>query len=70
MIHEAQHPPWSAMEKEAWLDGLDTRLGGDDFAAFVDGSDMAEWANMSANRGGYGGNWLNTIYEAPMGPVR
>jgi hypothetical protein len=54
------------MEKEAWLDSIDTRLGGDDFAAFVDGNELAEWASMSANRG-YGGGWLSTVWGGGAG---
>ena len=56
-----QPQPWNPMEKEAWLDSLDTRLGGDDVAAFVDGGDITEWATMSANRG-YGGGWLSAVW--------
>jgi len=55
------HQPWNQMEKEAWLNNLDTRLGGDDIAAFVDGGEMAEWATMAANRG-YGGGWLSAVW--------
>ncbi|KAK5165459.1 uncharacterized protein LTR77_008988 [Saxophila tyrrhenica] len=53
------HQPWNQMEKEAWLNNLDTRLGGDDLAAFVDGGDVAEWASMHR---GYGGGWLSAVW--------
>lgn len=56
-----QHQPWNQREKEDWLNSLDTRLGGDDLAAFVDGGELADWAQMSANRG-YGGGWLSTVW--------
>lgn len=64
--HQHQHQPWSQMEKEAFLNGLNTRLGGDDFAAFTDGGDMAEWATMAA-RYGYGDGWLTTIWGGGRG---
>lgn len=60
---QEHHQPWNQMEKEAWLNNLDTRLGGDDIAAFVDGGELAEWAtNMAAQRG-YGGGWLTTVWS-------
>lgn len=55
------HPPpqpWNAMEKEAWFNALDTRLGGDDLSAFTEGGEMAEWAVR-----GYPGSWLSTVWE-------
>ena len=60
---QMQEPPqvWDHMAKEAWLNGLDTRLGGDDVAAFVDGGEMAEWASMAASRG-FGGGWLSAVW--------
>ena len=58
-------PPWNSVQRQAFFDSLDTRIGGDDFAAFADGGDMGEWAMMAANRG-YGGGWLSTIWEGPQ----
>lgn len=56
--------PWGPVEKGAWLDSLDTRLGGDDVAAFVDGGDFAEWAQLSSTRA-LGGGWLSQVWGAP-----
>ena len=58
--------PWNPMEKEAWLNNLDTRLGGDDIAAFVNGGEFADWATMTANRG-YGGGWLSALWGGTSG---
>ncbi|EME78957.1 serine threonine kinase fungal-specific transcription factor [Pseudocercospora fijiensis CIRAD86] len=41
---------------------IDTRLGGDDVAAFVDGGELAEWANMAASQG-FGGGWLSAVWQ-------
>ena len=62
---QEQHQPWNQMEKEAWLNNLDTRLGGDDFAAFVDGGDLADWATMA--RGYGGGGWLSAVWDSGGG---
>lgn len=68
---QQQQQPWNPMEKEAWLDSLDTRLGGDDIAAFVDGGDFAEWAAMSNTRGGFGaGGWLSQVWGVLPGGVQ
>ena len=64
-MQETQQP-WNPMGKEAWLKSLDTRLGGDDFAAFVDGGDMAEWATLAASRG-YSGGWLSAVWSGASG---
>ena len=61
MPMQEQHQPWKQVEKEAWLNNLDTRLGGDDIAAFVDGGELADWTNMASQRG-YGGGWLTTVW--------
>lgn len=69
--HGMQHPPlpevqqapvWDPMTKEAWLNSIDTRLGGDDVAAFVDGGEMAEWATLAATQG-FGGGWLSAVWQ-------
>lgn len=52
---------WDPMTKEAWLNSIDTRLGGDDVAAFVDGGELADWANLAAAQG-FGGGWLSTVW--------
>lgn len=67
--HNLQPPPpmpevqqqWNPMTKEAWLNSIDTRLGGDDVAAFVDGGELADWANLAATQG-FGGGWLSTVW--------
>lgn len=57
-----QQQTWgSSNSKEAWLNSIDTRLGGDDIAAFVDGGEMQEWASMAASQG-FGGGWLSTVW--------
>ncbi|KXT03223.1 hypothetical protein AC578_4800 [Pseudocercospora eumusae] len=53
---------WDPMAKEAWLNSIDTRLGGDDVAAFVDGGELAEWATMAASQG-FGGGWLSAVWQ-------
>ncbi|KAK3714955.1 hypothetical protein LTR37_007445 [Vermiconidia calcicola] len=60
------HQPWNQMEKEAWLTNLDTRLGGDDFAAFVDGGELEQWASLAASRG-YGAGWLSAVWSGANG---
>ncbi|KAK3074364.1 hypothetical protein LTR53_003293 [Teratosphaeriaceae sp. CCFEE 6253] len=66
---QAREPPpvqqaWDAFQKEAWLNSLQTRMSGDDLAAFVDGGDLADW--VSHTNGSTPG-WLNTIWAAPSG---
>lgn len=57
-----QQQNWAnAGNKEEWLNSIDTRLGGDDIAAFVDGGEMHEWASMAASQG-FGGGWLSTVW--------
>ncbi|KAK4494336.1 hypothetical protein PRZ48_014634 [Zasmidium cellare] len=58
---EVQQQQWDPTTKEAWLNSIDTRLGGDDVAAFVDGGELAEWANLAAAQG-FGGGWLSTVW--------
>lgn len=58
--HENQKP-WNPVEREAWLNSLDTRLGGDDIAAFVDGGEWADWAQMAASQG-FANGWLTTVW--------
>lgn len=60
-MSEPQQQSWAPMTKEAWLNSIDTRLGGDDVAAFVDGGEMHEWASMAASQG-FGGGWLSTVW--------
>jgi hypothetical protein len=57
MPQESQ--PWNQMQKEHWLNNLDTRMSGDDFAAFVDGTELSDLAM----RGAFGGGWLNTVWN-------
>ena len=61
-----QQPVWDPVTKEQWLNSIDTRLGGDDVAAFVDGGEIAEWASM-AGANGFGGGWLSTIWGGNTG---
>jgi len=59
------HQPWNEEEKEAWFAHLHTDMGGDDFAAFADGGDMADYGRygaMAAGRG-YAAGWLGTLWE-------
>ncbi|CAK3993967.1 serine threonine kinase fungal-specific transcription factor [Lecanosticta acicola] len=56
-----QQPVWDPVTKEQWLNSIDTRLGGDDVAAFVDGGELAEWATMASAQG-FGGGWLSTVW--------
>ncbi|KAM3424679.1 hypothetical protein BST61_g6666 [Cercospora zeina] len=53
---------WDPMTKEAWLNSIDTRMGGDDIAAFVDGGEVAEWANMAASQG-FANGWLTAVWQ-------
>lgn len=66
-IHAAQRP---IAPRDAWYNSVDTRLGGDDFAAFVDGGEMAEFASMSMDRDGAGGSWLTTLWSGNAIPER
>lgn len=61
-----QQPVWDPVTKEQWLNSIDTRLGGDDVAAFVDGGEIAEWASM-AGANGFGGGWLSTVWGGNTG---
>ncbi|KAI9848047.1 MAG: hypothetical protein M1837_001149 [Sclerophora amabilis] len=58
------HPPllWSPEMKENWLNSLNTRLGGDDVAAFMDGVSCDEW-NVSYPGNGANGSWLQTLWN-------
>ncbi|KAK3677984.1 hypothetical protein LTR78_002079 [Recurvomyces mirabilis] len=63
--HYTEQPPvqqqvWDEYQKEAWLNGLQTRMSADDLAAFVNGGDIAEWA--SREQFGSTPGWLNTLY--------
>lgn len=57
-----QHQIWDPITKEAWINSLDTRLGGDDLAAFVDGGEVQDWA-MAANQQGFGAGWLTALWS-------
>ncbi|ORY15610.1 fungal-specific transcription factor domain-domain-containing protein [Clohesyomyces aquaticus] len=48
---------WSPATKETWLNNIDTRFGGDDWAAFTAGNDWQEWAHSSKPDG-----WLTTVW--------
>ena len=52
---------WSPAMREEWLNNLDTRLGGDDVAAFVDGSSWEDWSGMAGGAGV--GGWLGTVWN-------
>ncbi|KAI9877587.1 MAG: hypothetical protein M1830_003487 [Pleopsidium flavum] len=55
---------WNPEAKETWLNSLHTRLGGDDVAAFVDGSSWEDWASMAGSSAGRVGGWLSTVWSA------
>lgn len=57
---------YDPLAKEAWLNSLNTGLGGDDVAAFVDGGEMEDWASMAASRG-FGQGWLSTVWGGGSG---
>jgi hypothetical protein len=57
---------YDPMAKEAWLNSVNTGLGGDDVAAFVDGGEMEDWASMAASRG-FGQGWLSTVWGGGNG---
>lgn len=66
-----QHIPepqqlFDPMAKEAWLTAVNTGLGGDDVAAFVDGGEMEDWATMAASRG-FAQGWLSTVWGGGSG---
>lgn len=65
-------PPgcWNVEAKETWLNSLHTRFGGDDVAAFVDGSSWEDWAAMAGNSTGGVGSWLSTVWGAGARDVR
>ncbi|KAK4937798.1 hypothetical protein LTR28_009749 [Elasticomyces elasticus] len=65
---QPQAPVWDLAAKENWLNSLDTRLGGDDIAAFVDGGEWQDWAGLAASQG-FGGGWLSAVWENPNGGV-
>ncbi|KAI9797455.1 MAG: hypothetical protein M1833_005495 [Piccolia ochrophora] len=56
-------PAWNPTTKEDWLNNLNTQLGGDDVAAFVEGSSWEEWPSSSSGTGG----WLQTVWG--VGPA-
>ncbi|KAI9821817.1 MAG: hypothetical protein M1827_002399 [Pycnora praestabilis] len=60
-VQPPQPTPWNLQSKESWLNNLHTRLGGDDVAAFVDGSSWQEWSTFGTSAGGVGG-WLSTVW--------
>lgn len=60
------HQLWDSIQKEAWLNSLDTRLGGDDLAAFAEGGELTDWVTMSAARG-YNPGWLSAIWGGAQG---
>ncbi|KAF1989429.1 hypothetical protein K402DRAFT_272454 [Aulographum hederae CBS 113979] len=54
---------WTHEMKESWLNGLNTQLGGDDLAAFVQGSDWEDWAGAGAP----GAGWLSVVWSGGVG---
>ncbi|KZF23164.1 hypothetical protein L228DRAFT_105612 [Xylona heveae TC161] len=57
---------WTSEARKNWLDNLDTRLGGDDVAAFVDGSSCEEWG-LAAGAGQGTSGWLSTVWGGSYG---
>lgn len=51
---------YDPIAKEAWLTAVN--IGGDDVAAFVDGDEVGQWAEMAATRG-FGQGWLSTVWS-------
>lgn len=59
---------WNVEAKETWLNSLHTRFGGDDVAAFVDGSSWEDWAAMAGSgTGGVGRGWLSAVWRGNGG---
>lgn len=56
--------------KEAWLNNLNTRLSGDDVAAFVDGSSWEDWAAKAGNGDRRVRGWLSTVWGAGARDIR
>jgi hypothetical protein len=57
--------PMTAEQTEAWLQSLETRFGGDDVTAFVEGIDWQDWAIGAAGLPGGPpgiGGWLSTVW--------
>ncbi|KAK3045418.1 hypothetical protein LTS18_013844, partial [Coniosporium uncinatum] len=54
-------PEWTPAMNDNWLNSLDTGLGGDDVAAFVQGNDWEDFAAMVANT--QPGSWLSMVWS-------
>ena len=72
LVHPSPSPQvWDMTQKQTWLNGLYTRMSGDDIAAFVDGGEMSEWATtaMTGRNGGAGPGpgWLSEIWGGGSG---
>lgn len=65
-----QQQQWDHPTKESWLNSLETRLGGDDVAAFVDGGEWADWAGLAASHQGFGAGWLATVWKGDGGSAQ
>lgn len=52
--------PWTKEMEKDWLDSLETRFGGDDLAAFVEGFEWSDWPDLAANQ--QNGTWLSTVW--------
>lgn len=58
-----QQAKW--VTKDAFLNSLQTHLGGDDLAAFVAGDSWPEWVTMQTKEQGF--SWLSEVWEHPSG---
>lgn len=65
-LHEPLHAPavWDHLQKEQWLNSLPTDTSADDLAAFIDGSEVGDWA--ARNEYGQTG-WLTTLWGGASG---
>ena len=65
MLMEPNHPPlptnWNQEVHEIWLNSLKTQLGGEDVAAFQEGSDWEE--SVLAGDGQWGSGWLHEVWR-------
>ena len=65
MLLESDHPPlptnWNQEVHEIWLNSFKTQLGGEDVAAFQEGSDWEE--SILAGDGQGGSGWLHEVWR-------
>ncbi|KAI9757169.1 MAG: ATPase synthesis protein 25 mitochondrial [Chaenotheca gracillima] len=55
-------------KQENWFNGISTRLGGDDVAAFMNGTSWEDWPNSyPANNTAGNGSWFQTLWNGAPG---